>query len=109
EGREEERLRISKMLHDGVLPKLYAVRVEFECLNLKGTADRLTAHRKILDELEHIHKEIREASHALRAKSLFAPVNFTAVIGDLAKERAVTGKFKLTMDADPKIDWSVYK
>lgn len=109
EGREEERLRISRMLHDGVLPKLYAVRVDFERLNLKGDTESLTIHRKIFDELEHIRKEIRDASHALRARSLFAPVNFTAVIGDLAKERADTGKFKLTIDADPQIDWSHYE
>src|SRR5690606_24231794 len=78
-------------------------------LNLEGNPESLTNHRKYLDGLEHIHKRVRDASHTLRASNVFAPVNFTAVIEDLAKERALTGRFKLTIDADREIDWSIYK
>lgn len=109
EGREEERLRISRELHDGVLPELYTVRMNWGQLNLEGAAESLTNHRKYLDGLGHIHKRVRDAAHTLRASSVFAPVNFTAVIEDLAKERAVTGKFRLTIDVDREIDWSIYK
>ncbi|WP_417359630.1 tetratricopeptide repeat-containing sensor histidine kinase [Galbibacter sp.] len=109
EGREEERLRISKMLHDGILPKLYAIRTGWNDLNLEGDTESLAKHVEYIEALEQIENQIRDASHALRASSIFAPVNFTAVIADLAKERAVTGKFKLTMAADKEIDWSYYE
>ncbi|EKF55575.1 signal transduction histidine kinase [Galbibacter marinus] len=109
EGREEERLRISQELHEGLLPEFYAVRMDLEDLSLEGDAESLTRYRKCIEELKHIYKGIRGVSHTLRASRIFTSVNFTAIIVDLAKERAVTGKFKLIIDTDLNIDWSKYE
>ena len=67
EGRVKERNRISEELHDGILSKLFGVRIGFEFLSSKFKADRdLQQFNENINNLQAIENEIRDVSHELK-------------------------------------------
>ncbi|PZD76440.1 tetratricopeptide repeat-containing sensor histidine kinase [Mesonia sp. K7] len=64
--REHERYRIAEDLHDGVLGKLFGLRMQWGMLKIQGSASDKKEHAMLLGELQKIEKEIREISHNLK-------------------------------------------
>ncbi|MCX2681895.1 tetratricopeptide repeat protein [Galbibacter sp. EGI 63066] len=107
QGKIEERIRISELLHDSSVADLYGIRVHWGYLKLHGDAATLKKHREYLTELKRIENQVRDASHSLKDNLASLPVNFMEIISHLAKKRARTGNFKVAMDIDPGIDWAL--
>src|SRR5690606_20375989 len=104
EGKKEERLRVSELLHDSIVPELYSYRINWSIIDLKGDAESLAKHMEYLEGLKIIENRIRDAAHALSGTDVFFSKNFTRAISELADDRAKIGKFEFTVDADPQID-----
>lgn len=65
EGRHEEKKRISRELHDGILGKLFGARLMLENLNEKNDPQSIILKKKYLENLRSIENEVRDVSHDL--------------------------------------------
>lgn len=105
EGRNQERIRISEELHDGILGDLFGIRMDWGFLKLEGDAETLRKHRYYLEELHRIEKRIREASHELKEKLTPYPLDFILMVKRLIRNRAKTGNFEYNLIHDDTIAW----
>ncbi|KGO89157.1 tetratricopeptide repeat-containing sensor histidine kinase [Flavobacterium suncheonense] len=106
EGKQMEKQRISRELHDGVMGKLTAIRLNLFILNKKNDPETIARCMKQVDEIQNIEKEIRKIAHDLN-QNLFADTSdFVLMVDNLVaniKEHS-TVRFRVT--ADEAIDWT---
>ena len=105
EGRIEERVRISEELHDGVLAKLFSVRIGMGFLNLKGKKQDEKQYKAFMDELQSVEKEIRLISHALKNDELSSKEDFPILLQELLEEQSALGGFAAHLEWDDSIAW----
>lgn len=106
EVRAQERHRISKELHDGILGKLFGARVGMGFLNLKGDEEDENDYKFYLNELHEIEKEIRGISHALQNNILKSSKDFTSIIEDYIANQSKAHGFNYSIHFDDTITWS---
>ncbi|MDN3643770.1 ATP-binding protein [Lutimonas halocynthiae] len=106
EGRIQERIRISQELHDGILARLFSVRMGLGFLNIGENIDDITKYDAFMKELQLVEKEIRTLSHELKADDLSSKKDFTILLSELLKEQSTFGQFKYELDADKTIAWN---
>lgn len=83
EGKQQERSRISSELHDGVLGKLFGIRMSMGFLDTRDQK-KLSPY---LNELQTLEKEIRDISHDL-LKGSHDKESFTTIIENLIQEKS---------------------
>ena len=105
EGRHQEKERISRELHDGVLGRLFGTRLMLESLFGKSDSESLRGKKKYLNDLRIIEEEVRAISHELN-KEFFSPKqSFLDVLHDYLEEQKKIGKFELVFINDEEISW----
>jgi len=105
EGRIQERLRISEELHDGILAKLFSVRIGMGVLFLKNEEKGDFKHEVFMKELQVLEKEIRTLSHALKDDELSAKKDFPILLQELLEEQSKLGGFVYQLHEDESIAW----
>jgi signal transduction histidine kinase/tetratricopeptide (TPR) repeat protein len=103
EGRESEKLHLSRELHDGVLGKLFGLRLSLDILNEDDSRESKDNRKKYIKEIATVAKEIRDISHKL-SESNFVEVNFKVVLEELINQQKGY-RFIVEFDIDEKIDW----
>ncbi|MGG8495228.1 tetratricopeptide repeat-containing sensor histidine kinase [Tenacibaculum sp. TC6] len=93
----EERERISKELHDGILGKLFGIRFGLGYLQIEGNNKIIEKYQYFLDELKEIEEEIRDVSHKLNTP-LAKQDNFSALIKKLLEEKSKIAKFEYELN-----------
>lgn len=83
EGKHLEKVRISEELHDGVLGRLFGVRLSLDSYNSKIDEKSVDTRAKYIDELKNIEGDIRKISHDLNAEMLKPDMLFVDVIENL--------------------------
>lgn len=104
-GRIEEKKRVARELHDGVLGRMFGVRMNLDGLN--GFQDELAVNQRTnyLSELKNIEQDIREISHDLNREKSELINNFVAIVDGLFEEQKKTHKSKLISIVDSGIIW----
>lgn len=100
EGREKEKQHISRELHDGILGKLFGVRLSLDSLNDEEHPDAREKRFKYIEEIQKIAEEIRLISHKLNKNSI-VEVDFKVVLEELIDKQP--GRIQLKMDS--AINW----
>lgn len=100
-----ERNRIAKELHDGILGKLFGTRVGLGFLEIKGEENIIKQHQVFLEELQAIEKEIREVSHRLCDNIDNSQISFQKIIYNLMQSRCKIGAFRYELNFDQHINW----
>lgn len=106
EEKTKERNRISQELHDGILGKLFGVRLDMGFLDIKGDANTLKQHAFFLDELHKIEKEIRDVSHQLNVTFDSSDIDFSFIIKQLLENKSRLINFAYQLDIDENIGWT---
>lgn len=106
EEKTKERNRISQELHDGILGKLFGVRLDMGFLDIKGDANTLKQHAFFLDELHKIEKEIRDVSHQLNATFDSSDIDFSFIIKQLLENKSRLINFAYQLNIDENIGWT---
>ncbi|PID71056.1 MAG: hypothetical protein CR985_01685 [Flavobacteriales bacterium] len=106
EEKTKERNRISQELHDGILGKLFGIRVNLGFLDIKGNDDTLNKYESFLDELQVVEKEIREVSHKLNTNFDSSEIDFSSVLNQLFKNKSNLGNFSYQLNIDDTISWN---
>ena len=104
EGREIEKQHISRELHDGILGKLFGVRLSLDILNEEDTPAVKKKRFEYIEEIQNIAEEIRFISHRLNKVSLI-DVDFKTVLEELL-EKQKRGKIKFHLEVSHSIDWN---
>mgnify|MGYP003675053163 CR=1 FL=1 len=65
EARAKEKIRVSEELHDGVLGRLFGVRLSLDSINFNEGKEAMMARAKYIAELQTVEQEIRKISHEL--------------------------------------------
>ncbi|MBZ9629738.1 histidine kinase [Salegentibacter sp. LM13S] len=103
EGRDLEKQYISKELHDGILGKLFGIRLNLDSLNDEDDSRSKKERFKYIREIQKISDQIRLLSHRLNKTSL-GNVNFETVLEELLKSQNA-GKIKFHIDFKGAINW----
>ncbi|MFV8324569.1 tetratricopeptide repeat-containing sensor histidine kinase [Flavobacterium sp. ZS1P14] len=106
-NRVVEKKRVAQELHDGVLGRMFGVRMNLDGLNKFN--DELAVNQRIsyLAELKNIEQDIREISHDLNREKSELINNFVAIVNNLFEDQKKTFKPKLVTVIDPTIKWEL--
>ncbi len=104
EGKIKERNRISEELHDGILGKLFGVRLGLGFLNLKNTETNNKLDSCVY-ELQEIEKEIRSISHDLKNHLTPIKMNFITLVFQYIKNSCSLIDLTHEINSDKKIIW----
>ncbi len=103
--RIKEKKRVAQELHDGVLGRMFGVRMNLDSLN--KIHDESASHQRnsYLSELKNIEQDIREISHDLNREKSELINNFVAIVDNLFEDQKKTFKAKLVSNIDSNIKW----
>ena len=104
EGREIEKARISRELHDGVLNDLCYVRHSIAMAIEENSASGLKKCLEYLNKLQLIEKDIHKISRDLKAPLLNVD-SYKSLIKDLITFQEGYSDVKWQFDQDPSIKW----
>ena len=107
EGRVLEKSRIAKELHDGVLGRLFGLRLNLDGLNHREDAAAIQERIHCLEELKVIEQDLREISHELSREKYVLVNNFVAIVNNLFEEQAKINPAKLSTLIDEQVDWDI--
>lgn len=107
EGRDLEKRRISKELHDGVLGRLFGLRLNLDGLNNHDDEESKQQRLEYLNELQLIEQDLRDISHELNRENLVLINNFVAIINNLLEQQAKINPAKIKSIIDVDIDWDM--
>jgi signal transduction histidine kinase len=106
-SRVEEKKRVAQELHDGVLGRMFGVRMNLEGLNSFNDDLAITQRRSYIIELKNIEQDIREISHDLNREKSELINNFAAIVDNLFEEQRKTFSSKIISNIDASINWDI--
>ncbi|WP_335965062.1 ATP-binding protein [Galbibacter sp. PAP.153] len=105
EVRQQEKNRISSELHDGILGKIFGLRLSLDGLNNKKDDYSIGVRARYIDEIRKIEEEIRDLSHELFNDSKIKETDFGDLIQELIERKSKLGKFKFHVHIANDIPW----
>ncbi len=105
EGKEKEKKRISKELHDGILSKFFGVRLNLELLNASLDIESIEKREKYVNELKQLENEIRTVSHQLNDEMFTNENSFITILEELLNSQKDLGSFEYTLNSRTNIVW----
>ncbi|RKS95001.1 tetratricopeptide repeat protein [Flavobacterium limicola] len=106
-GRVKEKKRVAQELHDGVLGRMFGLRINLDSLNKFDDTIAVEKRNNYLLELKNIEQDIREISHDLSREKSELINNFVAILNDLFEDQKKTFESKLILSIDPAIKWDL--
>ena len=101
----KEKKRVARELHDGVLGRMFGVRINLDGLNKIKDDSGIEMRLNYLTELKNIEQDIREISHNLNREKSELINNFVAIVTNLFEEQKKTFPTKLLAHIDSAIKW----
>ncbi|MFV8359047.1 tetratricopeptide repeat-containing sensor histidine kinase [Flavobacterium sp. LS1P3] len=105
--RIKEKKRVAQELHDGVLGRMFGIRMNLDSLNKIHDGTAVEKRNNYLTELKSIEQDIREISHDLNREKSELINNFVAIVDNLLEEQKKTFKSKLVSIIDSGIKWEL--
>jgi len=100
-----EKKRVAQELHDGVLGRMFGVRMNLDSLNKIHDESASYQRNSYLTELKNIEQDIREISHDLNREKSELINNFVAIVDNLFEDQKKTFSPNLISSIDSKIIW----
>lgn len=105
-AKEEEKAEIAKELHDGVMNRIYGVRMNLGFFNSHSDEKIIQKRKEYIYELQNIEKEIRAISHDLSKSSFFDDKDFNFLLLSLIQNQQNFSTTIFDYVIDSSIDWS---
>jgi signal transduction histidine kinase len=106
-NRVQEKKRVAQELHDGVLGRMFGIRMNLDSLNKIHDGTAVEKRTNYLSELKNIEQDIREISHDLNREKSELINNFVAIVDNLLEDQKKTFKPKLIAIIDRTIKWEL--
>jgi signal transduction histidine kinase len=105
--RIKEKKRVAQELHDGVLGRMFGIRMNLDSLNEINDETGAFQRNSYLSELKNIEQDIREISHDLNREKSELINNFVAIVDKLFEDQKKTFSPKLLSTIDSNIKWEL--
>ncbi|WP_237732246.1 tetratricopeptide repeat-containing sensor histidine kinase [Flavobacterium sp. UGB4466] len=105
--RIKEKKKVAQDLHDGVLGRMFGVRISLDSLDKVDEGEAAPKRKKYLEELKKIEEDIREISHDLNREKSELINNFIAILNKLFEDQRNTYEVKLISSFDSNIKWEL--
>ena len=105
ESRNKEKKRLAQDLHDGVLGRMFGLRLNLDSLNSSTENDAVQKRHELLNELKTIEQDIREISHDLNREKLVLINNFVSIVHNLLEEQKSLHEADVSYVIDDTISW----
>lgn len=105
ESRNKEKKRLAQDLHDGILGRMFGLRLNLDSLNNNNDEETIKRRLDLLNELKTIEQDIREISHDLNREKLVLINNFVSIVHNLLEEQQSGHQAKLSYFIDKDINW----
>ena len=105
ESRYKEKKRLAQDLHDGVLGRMFGLRLNLDSLNSSTDPSAPQKRTELLNELKTIEQDIREISHDLNREKLVLINNFVSIVHNLLEEQKSSHEAEVTYNIDTSINW----
>ena len=105
ESRNKEKKRLAQDLHDGVLGRMFGLRLNLDSLNSSTDPEAPQKRNELLNELKTIEQDIREISHDLNREKLVLINNFVSIVHNLLEEQKSSHEAEVTFHIDTSINW----
>jgi signal transduction histidine kinase len=105
ESRSKEKKRLARDLHDGVLGRMFGLRMNLDSLNNKNDEETVNRRLELLNELKTIEQDIREISHDLNREKQELINNFVSLVHNLLEEQQASYEVKLSYSIDNNVNW----
>lgn len=105
EGKKIEKDRISRELHDGVLSRLFGIRLSLDTLNAGVEESYIQSRANYLEELKELGQEIRQISHDLQKDQFNTESSYPETIRDMIRKYCEETNMQFTFHNEPAIPW----
>ncbi|MDP5198201.1 tetratricopeptide repeat-containing sensor histidine kinase [Flavobacterium sp. DG2-3] len=105
--RIKEKKNVAQELHDGVLGRMFGIRISLDSLDKLDEAEASLKRKKYLNELKNVEQDIREISHDLNREKSELINNFVSILNKLFEDQRNTYSSKLITVFDPEIKWDL--
>lgn len=105
--RIKEKKKVAQELHDGVLGRMFGIRISLDSLDKMDEEQAAAKRKKYLAELKHIEEDIREISHDLNREKSELINNFVVILKKLFENQRTTYPSKLITSFDSHIKWEL--
>ncbi|GGG39786.1 tetratricopeptide repeat-containing sensor histidine kinase [Bizionia arctica] len=104
EARVAEKKRISQEMHDGILGRLFGIRLSLDSLNMSSKPEAIDSREKYLGDLKEIEEDIRKVSHELNT-DFVSGSNYISIIKTLLETQTKAYQLNYVLRNDDNIDW----
>lgn len=112
-AKEKEKSKIAKELHDGIMNRIYGVRMNLGFFNSKCDQEIIEKRKIYIFELQNIENEIRTISHDLSHSSLLDGNDFNLLLLNLIENQKDISNTQFKYINNEDIDWvaiqNIYK
>lgn len=105
ESRNKEKKRLAQDLHDGVLGRMFGLRLNLDSLNNNNDEETVKRRFELLNELKTIEQDIREISHDLNREKQVLINNFVSIVHNLLEEQQSSYQANLKYTIDNSVNW----
>ncbi|WP_299769190.1 tetratricopeptide repeat-containing sensor histidine kinase [uncultured Dokdonia sp.] len=107
EGKHLAKQRISEELHDGILSRLFGLRLSLDSLNNKHGKEVEVLRSSYIDQLKDLGQEIRKISHDLNNETFTQDTLYPDVLKKLLKDQFEAQKVTYDFLYDHTINWDL--
>ena len=105
--RIKEKKKVAQELHDGVLGRMFGIRISLDSLDKIEEEQAAPRRKKYLIELKNIEQDIREISHDLNREKSELINNFIVILNNLFEAQNNTYNSELFTSIDSHINWDL--
>jgi len=105
-AQEHEKTKIAKELHDGIMNKIYGVRMNLGFFNAKTDQEIIKKRLEYIAELQNIENEIRMISHDLSRNSFIESNDFNTLLSGLLEKYQHISHTHFNYQTDAIPDWA---
>lgn len=105
ESRNKEKKRLAQDLHDGVLGRMFGLRLNLDSLNYNTDDEAIKKRFELLNELKTIEQDIREISHDLNREKQVLINNFVSIVHNLLEEQNTLHEANVFYSIDNDVAW----
>ncbi|MFC6243521.1 ATP-binding protein [Flavobacterium psychroterrae] len=112
-AKENEKSKIAKELHDGIMNRIYGVRMNLGFFNTKCDKEIIEKRKLYIFELQNIENEIRTISHDLSQNNFFDGNDFNILLLNLIENQKDISNTQFKYINNEELDWesiqNIYK
>lgn len=112
-AKEEEKNKIARELHDGVMNKIYSIRMNLGFFNAKVDENTIEKRKGYIFELQNVENEIRSISHDLSQESFLENSDFNTLLLNLVEKQKDVNDIEFHYLIDEGFKWdtilNIYK